>query len=67
VPAPAGRATLALLVGTSLGTIGITADRVIDLEDADVTRGRRIDVELLVRECRQRLAPYCSVRPEEPA
>jgi len=57
VPAPAGRVGTAILVSTSLGTIGIAVDRVLDLVRADDVLGRRIDVESLVNECRRVIAP----------
>jgi len=57
VPAPAGRVGTAILVSTSLGTIGIAVDRVVDLVHAAEVAGRRIDVESLVTECRTVIAP----------
>ncbi len=52
VRAPPGRAGTVILVATSLGTVGIAVDRVVDLVRADDVRGRRLDVEVLVGECR---------------
>jgi chemotaxis signal transduction protein len=52
VRAPAGRAGTVVLVATSLGTVGLAVDRVVDLVRGDDVRGRRLDVEVLVSECR---------------
>lgn len=52
VRAPAGRAGTVVLVATSLGTVGLAVDRVVDLVRGDDVRGRRLDVEALVGECR---------------
>lgn len=57
VPAPAGRVATAILVATSYGTVGIAVDRVVDLVRTDDLRGRRIDVESLVAECRAEIVP----------
>lgn len=57
VRSPAGRAGIAILVSTSLGTVGLAVDRVVDLAREDDVRGRRVDVETLVAECRAAIAP----------
>ena len=55
VRSPAGRAGIAILMATSLGTVGLAVDRVVDLARAEDVRGRRVDVEPLVSECRSAL------------
>lgn len=56
IRAPAGRAGIAILCATRLGTVGLAVDRIVDLVRGPDLRGRRVDLEALVSECRAALS-----------
>lgn len=50
------RAARALLLGTGLGPVALTIDRIVDIGDAAGEGHVHLDVEELVRDCRQAIA-----------
>ncbi len=52
----ARRTGRALLLGTPLGPVGLTIDRIVDVGDDAGEDHVRLDVDALVRECREAIA-----------